>query len=129
MKVTCPGCNANFAVDDNRIPPQGLQVRCPKCFKAIEIGGAEAPSSDLEASLGIDLSGPSGEPAEGSDDGWGELELTSPEAEPLSQVPPVQEESGPDLGDLDPLSTSDLNMIGTYGPVGKGEKPLVARRP
>ena len=124
MKVTCPGCNANFAVDDNRIPPQGLQVRCPKCFKAIEIGGAEAPSSDLEASLGIDLSGPSGEPAEGSDDGWGELELTSPEAEPLSQVPPVQEESGPDLGDLDPLSTSDLNMIGTYGQVGKGEKPL-----
>jgi predicted Zn finger-like uncharacterized protein len=92
MKVVCPGCHGEFAVDDNRIPPQGLQVRCPKCFKAIEVGGGAAPASDLEAQLGVDLSGPSGEPAEEAADGWDKM---------------------------DPLSTSDISMIGTYSKVGE----------
>jgi len=92
MKVVCPGCHGDFAVDDNRIPPQGLQVRCPKCFKAIEVGGDSAPSSDLEAQLGVDLSGPSGAPVEEAADGW---------------------------ENMDPLSTSDLSMIGTYSKVGE----------
>ncbi len=92
MKVVCPGCHGEFAVDDNRIPPQGLQVRCPKCFKAIEVGGGAAPASDLEAQLGVDLSGPSGEPADEASDGW---------------------------SNMDPLSTSDLSMIGTYSKVGE----------
>ena len=56
MKVKCPGCSADFAVDDNRIPPQGLQVRCPKCFKAIEVKQpASGLDADLERELGIDL--------------------------------------------------------------------------
>ncbi len=31
MIVTCDSCEANFRVDDSRIPPQGIKVRCSKC--------------------------------------------------------------------------------------------------
>jgi predicted Zn finger-like uncharacterized protein len=31
MIVTCDSCNANFKVDDSRIPDDGIKVRCSKC--------------------------------------------------------------------------------------------------
>lgn len=117
MKVNCPGCSAEFAVDDNRIPPQGLKVRCPQCFKSIEVGGGSAPASDLEASLGVDLSGPTVDPQDiVPDDGWADDEL------PVSDPPPTPHSGtaaqgggkGEDWGDLDPLSDEDLSLIGTY---------------
>ncbi len=30
-RVTCSGCLATFQVDPRRIPPEGRQLRCPKC--------------------------------------------------------------------------------------------------
>ncbi len=132
MKVNCPGCGADFAVDDNRIPPQGLKVRCPKCFKAIEVGGGAAPASDLEASLGVDLSGPSGEAEEQvPDDGWGDAEFTAPDA-PVPDLTPGAEKlerprpeapdagGGEDWDELDSLSADDLSLIGTYERVATG---------
>jgi len=37
MRITCTGCSAEFNVDDGRVPPQGTSVRCPKCFKAVDV--------------------------------------------------------------------------------------------
>ncbi|MBM4371435.1 MAG: zinc-ribbon domain-containing protein, partial [Deltaproteobacteria bacterium] len=52
MRITCPGCSAAFNVDDGRVPPQGTTVRCPKCFKAVDVvPPSEAQSLD-EAILG-----------------------------------------------------------------------------
>lgn len=31
MIVTCESCEASFKVDDSRIPPKGINVRCSKC--------------------------------------------------------------------------------------------------
>ncbi|GEM_PF-6056568 len=54
MKVKCPGCTAEFVVEDGRIPPLGTQVRCPKCFKAFQVSGqSNDPASQLEAELGM----------------------------------------------------------------------------
>lgn len=101
MKVKCPGCSAEFAVDDNRIPPQGMQIRCPRCFKLVSVSGGQAPASELEAALGIDLSGPSEKKEAGLSDGWEEME---------------------------PLSPSDLSLIGMYeklAPETEGFKDVV----
>jgi predicted Zn finger-like uncharacterized protein len=122
MKVICPGCNAQFAVDDNRIPPLGMQVRCPKCFKAIEVGGDSAPSTELEASLGIDLSGPDGDGEAVMDDGWGEAgdSLDVPTSAPAEPVPDASGSENSDWNELAPLSTQDISMIGTYEKVPEG---------
>ena len=31
MKISCPSCRAAFALDDKRVPPAGLSIKCPKC--------------------------------------------------------------------------------------------------
>jgi len=31
MKIACPHCHAGFALDDKRVPPAGLSIKCPKC--------------------------------------------------------------------------------------------------
>lgn len=31
MRVSCPNCNARYKVDDERVPPSGVTIRCPKC--------------------------------------------------------------------------------------------------
>lgn len=55
MKIVCPGCAAEYNVDDQRIPPEGMKATCPKCMTSwvVQSGGApEAPStagSDMDA--------------------------------------------------------------------------------
>jgi len=131
MKVNCPGCSAEFAVDDNRIPPQGLKVRCPQCFKSIEVGGGEAPASDLEASLGVDLSGPAVDPQDiVPDDGWAGDDLPvaepTPDSPPAPSAPSTPAPSGSgeaeEWRDLDPLSDDDLSLIGTYEKVASADR-------
>lgn len=31
MNVTCPQCKTRYSVDDSRIPPSGVSIKCPKC--------------------------------------------------------------------------------------------------
>ena len=31
MKISCPNCPAAYELDDSRIPPAGLSIKCPKC--------------------------------------------------------------------------------------------------
>ena len=31
MKITCPNCSAAYELDDARVPPAGLSIKCPKC--------------------------------------------------------------------------------------------------
>jgi len=109
MKVTCPGCSAEFSVDDNRVPPQGIQVRCPKCFKSVQAGGASAFGSDLEQALGVDLSGPAAQEA--------------PLPAPASVAPSLRAGmSAEDWPSMDELSAGDANMIGAYQAVADGPR-------
>lgn len=80
MRITCPGCSAEFNVDDGRIPPQGTTVRCPKCFKAVDVKPqSEAQSLDT-ALLGGGLPG-------GDDPFSGEFTQPEAMAPPPAAVP------------------------------------------
>ena len=55
VKVECDGCRSPYQIDERRIPPTGLKMRCPKCGKSIlvnkpaaggEAGAAAPPVSD-----------------------------------------------------------------------------------
>jgi len=31
VKISCPNCSAAYELDDARVPPSGLNIKCPKC--------------------------------------------------------------------------------------------------
>src|SRR5256884_9591596 len=31
VKISCPNCSAAYELDDSRVPPAGLSIKCPKC--------------------------------------------------------------------------------------------------
>lgn len=54
VKVSCPSCNASYDVDENRLPADGLRMRCPKCEERFQVhrdgttakaGGGAAPAA------------------------------------------------------------------------------------
>jgi predicted Zn finger-like uncharacterized protein len=47
LRIECESCHAPYQVDERRIPPQGLKMRCPKCghtFSVQKDGAAPAAS-------------------------------------------------------------------------------------
>ena len=42
MRVACPHCNVAYNIDDRRVPPGGIKVRCPKCRNAFPVRPAPA---------------------------------------------------------------------------------------
>ncbi len=42
MKITCDKCNALYDVDDRRIPPEGLTMKCPRCLASFTVKPAVA---------------------------------------------------------------------------------------
>jgi cellulose synthase operon protein C len=45
MKVRCEKCEAEYNIDENRIPAEGLQVKCPRCAVMFLVSKGEAPST------------------------------------------------------------------------------------
>jgi predicted Zn finger-like uncharacterized protein len=46
VKVECDGCKAPYQIDEKRIPPTGLKMRCPKCGTNILVTKPSAPGGD-----------------------------------------------------------------------------------
>ncbi|WP_438007983.1 tetratricopeptide repeat protein [Sorangium sp. So ce321] len=47
IKVECDGCRSPYQVDEKRVPPAGLRMRCPKCGTSLLVtkgGAAPAPT-------------------------------------------------------------------------------------
>ncbi|WP_437968531.1 tetratricopeptide repeat protein [Sorangium sp. So ce260] len=49
IKVECDGCKSPYQVDEKRVPPAGLRMRCPKCGTSLLVtkegaGAAPAPA-------------------------------------------------------------------------------------
>jgi cellulose synthase operon protein C len=51
VKVECDGCKAPYQIDEKRIPPTGLKMRCPKCGTNLLVTRPSEPrdSADLPA--------------------------------------------------------------------------------
>src|SRR5699024_5289964 len=82
IHVDCPSCHASYELDERRVPPGGMMMRCPKCRTRFEVssdkpaeeGGVDlparpgresvedlpAPASQGAGSLDADLPAPSG---------------------------------------------------------------------
>ena len=48
MKIICPKCGADYNINDSKIPPDGLHIKCPKClhsFVATKDGGPAGPGT------------------------------------------------------------------------------------
>ncbi|MBN2362310.1 MAG: zinc-ribbon domain-containing protein [Deltaproteobacteria bacterium] len=43
MRVRCDKCQAEYNVDDSRIPPQGVTIKCPKCQHSFVVHPAAVP--------------------------------------------------------------------------------------
>ncbi len=60
MKITCESCSAQYDLDDNRIPPSGLTMKCPACLHSFTVrkdaAPPPAPSPSIDTSDGIALS-------------------------------------------------------------------------
>lgn len=41
MLVTCPGCSSRYRLAQDREPPQGARLRCPKCDRVFAVGADE----------------------------------------------------------------------------------------
>jgi cellulose synthase operon protein C len=51
VKVECDGCKAPYQIDEKRIPPAGLKMRCPKCGTNLVVmkPGSSGAEADLPA--------------------------------------------------------------------------------
>ena len=54
INVSCPSCGSSYDVDEQRLPEDGLRMRCPKCSESFQVhrdgstaksGGGAAPGS------------------------------------------------------------------------------------
>lgn len=49
MKISCPNCSAAYELDDSRVPPAGLSIKCPKCKNPFTV---HRPKGDAAAKSG-----------------------------------------------------------------------------
>jgi predicted Zn finger-like uncharacterized protein len=84
MKAQCEKCKAEYDIDESRVPPEGLQIKCPRCsatFIVTKGGDVPETAGDLFDLGSVDLSGT---------DQQESLELDiSGEAPPAPQAPPA----------------------------------------
>jgi len=45
--VNCPGCSATYQVEERRVPPSGLRMRCPKCGNSFMVEAPGAPELEV----------------------------------------------------------------------------------
>jgi predicted Zn finger-like uncharacterized protein len=63
FEVECPSCRAGYKVDERRIPPGGLKMRCPKCGESFEVAGpALSEPPVLGGALGLRAAPPAPPP-------------------------------------------------------------------
>jgi predicted Zn finger-like uncharacterized protein len=104
MKITCESCSAQYDLDDSRIPPSGLTMKCPACLHTFTVrkAAAAAPPPVREIALS-DLS-------EVSADELGDADLPAP------------------VGNM-PARERDEDLLDLPAPVAPKPKPAAARPP
>src|SRR3954469_7182436 len=45
MRIQCPHCPAVYELDDGRVPPAGLSIKCPKCKSGFTVHRPENGSN------------------------------------------------------------------------------------
>lgn len=108
MNVSCPSCKTRYSVDDGRVPPTGVTIRCPKCSHTFV---AKRP----EAAGAVPLPGSVAAPPSRAQSAVALPGSVAPPA-PSNRIPPASTDTGLD-GDL------DLGLDDTPPPGGARRPP------
>lgn len=108
MNVACPSCSTRYSVDDARIPPSGVTIKCPKCQHVFVAKKDQASSAPARAGSAVALPG---SVAAGSRGGA----VALPGSQAQRSAPPKQR--GPEDDELD---------LGLDEPTSHAQKPLGA---
>jgi predicted Zn finger-like uncharacterized protein len=123
LKVECEACKAPYQVDERRVPPTGLKMRCPKCGHAFTVTNPDAkpvasPPASKHTIMGVSAvvsppAAPPAAPAIGAlavdDDLLAELPAAKPKPakppppKPPPPRPPPPKAAAPALGEIDEL--------------------------
>ena len=119
MKVQCEKCGSEYNIDESRVPPAGLQIKCPKCLATFMVRPrqAEAPATagDMFDLGAVDLSGDAG--------GNADLELDLPQEQaPAAPPAPGPAAAQPPGSTLPPVGGSTLPPLGQSA-AGPGSTP------
>jgi predicted Zn finger-like uncharacterized protein len=75
MKISCESCSAQYDLDENRIPPSGMSMKCPACLHTFQVhrpaaarAAAPRPSAPDESDLPAPKSWSPPAPDGGADD-------------------------------------------------------------
>ena len=69
MRISCESCGAQYELDDRRVPPSGMSMKCPACLHTFEVRRSAAdtvdqPAPEADLPTGLTLSHP---PSPGAD--------------------------------------------------------------
>ncbi|MBN2495663.1 MAG: zinc-ribbon domain-containing protein [Deltaproteobacteria bacterium] len=114
MKVQCEKCKAQYNIDESRVPPEGLQIKCPRCMTTF-IVRKQAPDTagdlfDLSDAAPPPPSAPTMAAPMPSSGGSSLPNLGS------SSLPPVGASSLPDIPD-EPAISSPRPSPGSEGQI------------
>jgi predicted Zn finger-like uncharacterized protein len=137
VKVECDGCRSPYQIDERRIPPTGLKMRCPKCGKSILVnkpaGGADAPAAPaasdmrMQPTMPFGLQGGPGAPAKPKATVIG----IEPPAPPPPAAPPMEQAPLADaMMDLPAArQTAQAGGFGGFGEINMLDLPAVGGPP
>ena len=57
MKISCPTCAAAYELDDSRVPPAGLSIKCPKCKNPFTVHRPKADAAKAAPKSAVPLPG------------------------------------------------------------------------
>ena len=60
MKISCPSCAAAYELDEARVSPSGLNIKCPKCKKPFTVHRPKSEAAKPGAKPAVPLPGQSG---------------------------------------------------------------------
>src|SRR5512135_2279296 len=98
LKVECESCKAPYQVDERRVPPTGLKMRCPKCghtFLVTDPSKGAAPAAGGAPGAPAKPGGPVKKPTMvgvGLFGNTGGAPAAAPPPAPAPIVPPVDED-------------------------------------
>src|SRR5689334_1694103 len=139
FKVECEGCQAPYQVDERRVPPTGLKMRCPKCGASFVVhlpGASAAEQAELPAALPAKPAGAKPPPAPSLADLPASLggraaprPAAGPPGAPAAMMGPPSAPAetvrgAPQLGSFDDL---DLDLPAALGPAPARPRPAAGR--
>src|SRR5580658_5275543 len=112
FKVECESCKSPFQIDERRVPPAGLKMRCPKCGHSFLVA---SPGADLPAAKPVaDL--PAAKPA-------------APAKPPFGRPAPAPPIAPPPGARLDPQQRPKNPLKQTMVGVGGGDAGFTPQAP